>query len=46
MAGWRAEFCAMRTVAKETIAVRYMLQCLGMKVTWASYVFGDNLGVI
>jgi hypothetical protein len=41
-----AEFCAMRTAAEETIAVRYMLRCLGVKVTRASYVFGDNLGVI
>jgi hypothetical protein len=41
-----AEFCAMRTAAEETITVRYMLRCLGVKVTRASYVFGDNLGVI
>jgi hypothetical protein len=41
-----AEFCAMRTAAEETIAVRYMLRCLGVKVEHSSYVFGDNLGVI
>ena len=41
-----AEFCAMRTATEETIAVRYMLRCLGVKVERSSYVFGDNLGVI
>jgi hypothetical protein len=41
-----AEFCAMRTATEETIAVRYMLRCLGVKVERSSYLFGDNLGVI
>jgi hypothetical protein len=41
-----AEFFAMRTGTEETIAVRYMLRCLGVKVEFASYMFGDNLGVV
>jgi hypothetical protein len=41
-----AEFCVMRIAVKETITVRHMLQCLGVKVIRASYVSGDNLGVI
>ena len=41
-----AEFCAMRTGTEETISVRYMLRCLGVKVEHASYMFGDNLGVV
>jgi hypothetical protein len=41
-----AEFCAMRTATEETIAVRYMLRCLGVKVTHPTYMFGDNLGVV
>jgi hypothetical protein len=41
-----AEFCAFRHAAEETIAIPYMLRCMGVKVEHASYVFGDNLGVI
>jgi Reverse transcriptase (RNA-dependent DNA polymerase) len=41
-----AEFCAMRTGTEETISVRYMLRCLGVRVEHASYMFGDNLGVV
>jgi hypothetical protein len=41
-----AEFCAMRTATEETISLRYMLRCLGVKVTHATYVFGDNMGVL
>ena len=41
-----AEFCAMRTAVEEVIAVRYMLRCFGVKVEHASYLFGDNLGVV
>ena len=41
-----AEFCAMRTGTEETISVRYMLRCLGVLVEHASFMFGDNLGVI
>jgi hypothetical protein len=41
-----AEFCAMKTAVEELIAVRYMLRCLGVTVERASYLFGDNLGVV
>ena len=41
-----AEFCAMRTAVEEVQSVRYMLRCLGVKVSYASLICGDNLGVI
>ena len=41
-----AEFCAMKTSAEETIAKRYMMRCLGVKVETASLLCGDNMGVI
>ena len=41
-----AEFCAMRSAVEEVQSVRYMLRCLGVKVTRASLLCGDNLGVI
>ena len=41
-----AEFCAMRTAVEEVESVRYMLRCLGVKVRYASFVLGDNKGVI
>ena len=41
-----AEFCAMKTCMEELISLRYMLRCLGVKVEHASFVCGDNLGVI
>jgi hypothetical protein len=41
-----AEFCAMRTAVEELISVRYMMRCLGVKVEYASILFGDNLGVV
>ena len=41
-----AEFCAMRTAVEELISVRYMMRCLGVKVEYASPLFGDNLGVV
>ena len=41
-----AEFCAMRTAVEEIQSIRYMLRSLGVKVTLASLVCGDNLGVI
>ena len=41
-----AEFCAMKTGVEETIAIRYMMRCLGVKVEIASLLCGDNLGVI
>ena len=31
---------------EETIALRYMLRCLGVKVETPSCLMGDNLGVI
>jgi hypothetical protein len=43
---YSAEFCAMRNATEETIAVRYMLRCLGVKVEHATFMFGDNLGVV
>jgi Reverse transcriptase (RNA-dependent DNA polymerase) len=41
-----AEFCAMRVAVEELCAVRYMLRSMGVKVEHASYLFGDNLGVV
>ena len=43
---YSAEFMAMRTAVEELISIRYMLRCLGVTVTRASYLFGDNMGVI
>ena len=41
-----AEFNAMRTTSEEVIALRYMLRCLGVKVTRPTAVIGDNAAVI
>ena len=41
-----AEFCAMKQATEEAISVRYMLRCLGVHVTRATRIFGDNNGVI
>ena len=41
-----AEFCAMKTGVEETIAIRYMMRCLGVNVETASLICGDNMGVI
>ena len=41
-----AEFCAMKTSVEETIAIRYMMLCLGFNVETASLLCGDNMGVI
>ena len=41
-----AKLCAMKTGVEETIAIRYMMRCLGVKVKIASLLCGDNLGVI
>ena len=41
-----AEFCAMRSAVEEVQSVRYMLRCLGVKVSRASLICGDNMGVI
>ena len=43
---YSAEFVAMKTAVEELTSLRYMLRCLGVKVTYASLVCGDNLGVI
>ena len=41
-----AEFCAMKTVVEEIIAIRYIMRCLGVNVETASLLCGDNMGVI
>ena len=41
-----AEFNALRTATEETIALRFILRSLGVKITKPSMIFGDNLGVI
>jgi hypothetical protein len=43
---YSAEFAALCTAIEETMAIRYMLRCLGVQVSVPSYVMGDNLGVI
>ena len=43
---YSAEFCAMKTGVEETIAIRYMMQCLGVNVETASLICGDNMEVI
>ena len=43
---YSAEFVAMKTAVEELTSLRYMIRCLGVKVTYASLVCGDNLGVI
>ncbi len=46
MSTYGAEFCAMQTAVEEAIAIRYSLQVMKVKVESASYLFGDNLGVV
>jgi hypothetical protein len=41
-----AEFIAMKTAVEEVISVRYMLQCLGVKVLKPSNILEDNQSVI
>ena len=41
-----AEFMAMKTAVEEVTAVRYMLRCLGVKVSQPSRILGDNRSVI
>ncbi len=36
----------MRTAVEEVMSVRYMLRCLGVKVTRPTYILGDNKSVI
>ena len=40
------DFVETKIAVKEFTLLRYMLQCLGVSVTYASLVCGDNLGVI
>ena len=39
-------FAAMKSAVEETITIRYMLRCLGVKVTAPTVILGDNKGVI
>jgi len=41
-----AEFLAMKTAVEEVVAIRYMLRCLGVKVSHPSLILGDNRSVI
>ena len=41
-----AEFIAMKTAVEEVISVRYMLRCLGVRVTKPTHIMGDNRSVI
>lgn len=41
-----AEFMAMKTAVEEVISVRYMLRCLGVKVSKPTNIMGDNRSVI
>lgn len=41
-----AEMTAFKTAIEEVIEIRYMLRCLGVKVTKPTKVFGDNKGMI
>ena len=43
---YSAEFITMKTVVEEVISVRYMLRCLGVKVTKPTNILGDNRSVI
>ena len=41
-----AEFCAGQVASEEAIAIRYMLHSLGVPVTGATALCGENLGMI
>eukprot|EP00957_Ditylum_brightwellii_P106566 8130435-Ditylum_brightwellii.AAC.1 len=41
-----AEFMAMNTVVEEMMVLRYMLHCLGVKVSKPTRILGDNRSVI
>ena len=43
---YSAEFCAGRLASEEAITIRYMLRSLGVPVTGATALCGDNLGMI
>ena len=36
----------MKTGVEETIAIRYMMRCLGVNIETASLLCGNNMGVI
>ena len=36
----------MKSAVEEVSAIRYMLRCLGVSVTYASLVCDDNMGII
>ena len=36
----------MRTAVEAVHPIRYMLRCLGVKITYVSLLCGDNMGVI
>ena len=41
-----AEFSAAKSAVEELLTLRYMLRCLGVKVTMPSFLVGDNKGMI
>eukprot|EP00957_Ditylum_brightwellii_P180146 13722734-Ditylum_brightwellii.AAC.1 len=41
-----SEFMAMKTAVEEVMALRYMLRCLGVKVSKPTRILGDNRSVI
>ena len=43
---YSAEFMAMKTAVEEVMSVRYMLRCLGAKVTRPTPILSDNRSVI
>ena len=43
---YSAEFMAMKTAVEEVMSERYMLRCLGVKVTRLTPILGDNRSVI
>eukprot|EP00957_Ditylum_brightwellii_P114373 8720440-Ditylum_brightwellii.AAC.1 len=41
-----ADIMAMKTAVEEVMVLRYMLQCLGVRVTKPSFILGNNLSMI
>eukprot|EP00957_Ditylum_brightwellii_P208920 15359543-Ditylum_brightwellii.AAC.1 len=41
-----AEFMAIKTAVEEVMALRYMLRCLGVKVTKPTQILGNNHSVV
>ena len=46
MIKYSEDLCAMQTAVEEVHSGRYMLHCIGVKVKYASFICGDNIGVI